>query len=163
MPIAQCRLRFTYRGLLIAWRKVPSTDCLLRYSATIALTAGLSHDHSLSAICSEAPIARNAARSTQGALCLSYGTIAEPLIVALKRKYRAWARYFLWPASPRQSGRSDRPMNNHMSYCSAISTSTPAGKSRRISASTVLSVGSTMSIRRWCVRISNWSRDVLFT
>ena len=48
-------------------------------------------------------------------------------------------------------------------YCSAISTSTPAGKSKRINASTVLSVGSTMSIRRWCVRISNWSRDVLFT
>ena len=40
-------------------------------------------------------------------------------------------------------------------YCSLISTSTPAGKSNFISASTVLSVGSTMSIRRWCVRISN--------
>src|SRR3546814_11555797 len=33
-------------------------------------------------------------------------------------------------------------------YCSAISTSTPAGRSRRIRASTVLSVGSTMSIDR---------------
>ena len=31
-----------------------------------------------------------------------------------------------------------------------------------MSASTVLSVGSMMSIRRRCVRISNWSREVLF-
>ena len=44
-----------------------------------------------------------------------------------------------------------------------ISTSTPAGKSSFIKASTVFSVGSTMSIKRWCVRISNWSREVLFT
>ena len=42
-----------------------------------------------------------------------------------------------------------------MNYCSLISTSTPAGRSSFISASTVLSVGSTMSIRRWWVRISN--------
>jgi small subunit ribosomal protein S10 len=50
-----------------------------------------------------------------------------------------------------------------MAYCSLISTSTPAGRSSFISASTVLSVGSTMSIRRWWVRISNWSREVLLT
>ena len=48
-------------------------------------------------------------------------------------------------------------------HCSLISTSTPAGRSSFISASTVLSVGSTMSISRWWVRISNWSREVLFT
>ncbi|CFN67278.1 Uncharacterised protein [Bordetella pertussis] len=41
-----------------------------------------------------------------------------------------------------------RGASPHTSYCNAISTSTPAGRSRRISASTVLSVGSTMSIRR---------------
>src|SRR3989344_1621069 len=48
-------------------------------------------------------------------------------------------------------------------HCSLISTSTPAGRSSFIRASTVLSVGSTMSIRRWWVRISNWSREVLLT
>lgn len=37
---------------------------------------------------------------------------------------------------------------NDSNYCSLISTSTPAGKSSFISASTVLSVGSTISIRR---------------
>ena len=42
-----------------------------------------------------------------------------------------------------------------LNYCNLISTSTPAGRSNFIKASTVLSVGSTMSIRRWCVRISN--------
>ncbi|VDY04781.1 protein of unknown function [Thiomonas sp. Bio17B3] len=40
-------------------------------------------------------------------------------------------------------------------HCSLISTSTPAGRSSFIKASTVLSVGSTMSIRRKWVRISN--------
>ena len=44
-----------------------------------------------------------------------------------------------------------------------ISTSTPAGRSSFISASTVLSVGSMMSISRRCVRISSWSREVLST
>lgn len=42
-----------------------------------------------------------------------------------------------------------------INYCNLISTSTPAGKSSFINASTVLSVGSTMSIRRTWVRISN--------
>ncbi len=40
-------------------------------------------------------------------------------------------------------------------YCNLISTSTPAGKSNFIRASTVFSVGSTISINRKCVRISN--------
>ena len=40
-------------------------------------------------------------------------------------------------------------------YSTLILTSTPAGRSSFIRASTVLSVGSMMSIRRWCVRISN--------
>src|SRR5688500_1042483 len=44
-----------------------------------------------------------------------------------------------------------------------ISTSTPAGRSSFISASTVWGVGSKMSIRRLCVRISNCSRDFLST
>ena len=45
----------------------------------------------------------------------------------------------------------------------AITAPSGAGKSSFMSAATVLSVGSTMSISRWCVRIPNWSRDVLFT
>ena len=40
-------------------------------------------------------------------------------------------------------------------HCNLISTSTPAGRSSFISWSTVLSVGSMMSISRRCVRISN--------
>src|SRR5437870_10061832 len=44
-----------------------------------------------------------------------------------------------------------------------ISTSTPAGKSNFISASTVCGVGSRMSSSRLCVRISNCSRDFLST
>lgn len=51
MPIAVYLSRTAY-----CMAQSTSTDCLLRYSATIALTAGLSHDHWLSAICSEAPI-----------------------------------------------------------------------------------------------------------
>src|SRR5574340_89582 len=48
-------------------------------------------------------------------------------------------------------------------FYNLISTSTPAGRSSFIRASTVLSVGSMMSIRRRCVRISNWSRELLLT
>ena len=44
-----------------------------------------------------------------------------------------------------------------------ISTSTPAGRSSFISASTVCCVGSSMSNSRLCVRISNCSRDFLST
>src|SRR5271163_823262 len=44
-----------------------------------------------------------------------------------------------------------------------ISTSTPAGRSSFIRASTVCGVGSKMSSRRLCVRISNCSRDFLST
>src|SRR5579864_773018 len=44
-----------------------------------------------------------------------------------------------------------------------ISTSTPAGRSSFISASTVCGVGSRMSSKRLCVRISNCSRDFLST
>src|SRR3990172_3348244 len=44
-----------------------------------------------------------------------------------------------------------------------ISTSTPAGRSNLISASTVWGVGSKMSSNRLCVRISNCSRDFLST
>src|SRR5262249_8870893 len=44
-----------------------------------------------------------------------------------------------------------------------ISTSTPAGRSSFISASTVCWVGSRMSNNRLCVRISNCSRDFLST
>src|SRR5260370_29986217 len=46
---------------------------------------------------------------------------------------------------------------------SLISTSTPAARSSFISASTVCGVGSTMSSRRLCVRISNCSRLFLST
>src|SRR5689334_17447201 len=45
---------------------------------------------------------------------------------------------------------------------SLISMSTPAGRSRRISESTVLGVGSMMSISRLCVRISKCSRESLY-
>src|SRR5204863_5738432 len=44
-----------------------------------------------------------------------------------------------------------------------ISTSTPAGRSSFMSASTVWGVGSKMSSSRLCVRISNCSRDFLST
>src|SRR5262245_20871728 len=44
-----------------------------------------------------------------------------------------------------------------------ISTSTPAGRSSFINASTVCGVGSKMSTSRLCVRISNCSRDFLST
>jgi hypothetical protein len=44
-----------------------------------------------------------------------------------------------------------------------ISTSTPAGRSSFINASTVCGVGSKMSISRLCVLISNCSRDFLST
>src|SRR5207253_6575310 len=44
-----------------------------------------------------------------------------------------------------------------------ISTSTPAGRSSFISASTVSCVGSRISSSRLCVRISNCSRDFLST
>ncbi|HBP31241.1 MAG TPA: hypothetical protein DD666_17770 [Advenella kashmirensis] len=49
-----------------AYCKVPfaETDCLLRYSATIALAAGLSQGRSLSPICGEPPVARNGTRYT---------------------------------------------------------------------------------------------------
>src|SRR5690606_17553084 len=45
---------------------------------------------------------------------------------------------------------------------SLISMSTPLGRSRRISASTVCGVGLTISINRLCVRISNCSRESLY-
>src|SRR5260370_20025222 len=44
---------------------------------------------------------------------------------------------------------------------SLISISTPAGRFNRVNASTVLLVGSIISIRRLCVRISNCSRASL--
>src|SRR5208337_2030264 len=44
-----------------------------------------------------------------------------------------------------------------------ISTSTPAGRSSFIKASTVCCVGSRISSKRLCVRISNCSRDFLST
>src|SRR5262249_47603825 len=45
---------------------------------------------------------------------------------------------------------------------SLISMSTPAGRSSRMSESTVFGVGSMMSIRRLCVRISKCSRESLY-
>src|SRR5205814_6995959 len=44
---------------------------------------------------------------------------------------------------------------------SLISMSTPAGRSRRMSESTVFGVGEWMSIRRLCVRTSKCSRESL--
>ena len=72
------------------------------------------------------------------------------------------------PALRKHEGRANPAFGaSHRSgsprHCSLISTSTPAGRSSFISASTVLSVGSTMSISRRWVRISSWSRDVLLT
>jgi len=42
-------------------------------------------------------------------------------------------------------------------------TSTPAGRSRFMSLSTVAAVGAVMSTRRECVRVSNCSRESLLT
>src|SRR5215471_13885326 len=58
-----------------------------------------------------------------------------------------------------------QPQTSNLYLCSfpnaLISTSTPAGRSSFMSASTVWGVGSRMSISRLCVRISNCSRDFL--
>src|SRR6185312_3143199 len=60
--------------------------------------------------------------------------------------------------------RRARPPERQVHFSKAlISTSTPAGRSSFISASTVCCVGSRMSISRLCVRISNSSRDFLST
>ena len=48
-----------------------------------------------------------------------------------------------------------------MPFTSLISMSTPAGRSSRISESTVFGVGEWMSIRRLCVRTSKCSRESL--
>src|SRR5699024_10033344 len=50
----------------------------------------------------------------------------------------------------------------HWCPYSLISMSTPAGRSRRISESTVFGVGSRMSMSRLCVRISKCSRESLY-
>src|SRR2546421_4721530 len=55
----------------------------------------------------------------------------------------------------------DLPVHQSVPY-SLISMSTPAGRSRRMSESTVLGVGSMMSISRLCVRISKCSRESLY-
>src|SRR5699024_8710846 len=47
-------------------------------------------------------------------------------------------------------------------YYNLISISTPEGRSRRMSESTVCGVGLTISISRLCVRISNCSRPSLY-
>src|SRR5690606_37811948 len=60
---------------------------------------------------------------------------------------------------PRRGGEDRR--RGRLDQFSLICTSTPAGSSSFISASTVLSVGSRMSIRRLCVRSSYWSRASL--
>src|SRR5262249_24918120 len=57
---------------------------------------------------------------------------------------------------------ADDPCERHR-YCSLISTSTPAARSSLPRASMVCWVGSRMSSRRLCVRISNCSRDFLST
>src|SRR5579885_941643 len=51
--------------------------------------------------------------------------------------------------------------DNKVLYYSLTSMSTPAGRFKRVSASTVLLVGSMISIKRLCVRISNCSRASL--
>src|SRR5271157_4976820 len=68
-------------------------------------------------------------------------------------------------ASLRRTAERGRPHINYLcSFPNAlISTSTPAGRSSFISASTVCCVGSRISSRRLCVRISNCSRDFLST
>ena len=62
---------------------------------------------------------------------------------------------------------NDPRLTTHDYLCSLpkalISTSTPAGKSSFIKASTVCCVGSRMSSRRFCVRILNCYRDFLST
>ena len=49
-------------------------------------------------------------------------------------------------------------LSNHEKTYALIFTNTPAGTTRRLSASTVRAVGSKISITRLCVRISNCSR-----
>src|SRR5437879_9702104 len=73
-----------------------------------------------------------------------------------------------WPRARGEPVRAHLPYPTHLTYlCSLpnalISTSTPAGKSSFISASTVWGVGSKMSMSRLCVRTSNCSRDFLST
>src|SRR5690606_698402 len=58
---------------------------------------------------------------------------------------------------------SAKPPVRPIPYWSLIWTSTPAARSSFMSASTVLSVGLTISIRRLCVRSSYWSRASLLT
>src|SRR5215470_15665553 len=65
------------------------------------------------------------------------------------------------PASRRGPASVGQRTNVRQTHYNLISTSTPAGRSSFISASTVLSVGSMMTIRRRCVLISSWSREVL--
>src|SRR5207247_1644726 len=70
------------------------------------------------------------------------------------------------PASSRSSARSalrPRPPHRRSFSNALISTSTPAGRSSFISASTVCEVGSRMSSSLLCVLISNCSRDFLST
>src|SRR5262249_42751050 len=55
----------------------------------------------------------------------------------------------------------DLPVHQWSPY-SLISMSPPAGRSSRMSESTVFGVGSMMSIRRLCVRISKCSRESLY-
>ena len=62
-----------------------------------------------------------------------------------------------------QPGHAQLPTQQTLNHQSLISISTPAGTFRRISASTVLEVGSNTSINRLWVRISNCSRLFLST
>src|ERR1700730_18332502 len=69
----------------------------------------------------------------------------------------------IWPKYLGHADLSAQQSTEHILITpySLISISTPAGRFNRVRASTVLLVGSIISIRRLCVRISNCSRASL--
>src|SRR5690606_10447563 len=78
----------------------------------------------------------------------------------LQDGHRDMAAVFLEDAGHAHLLRDDAGAH-HFSSFNLMSTCTPAARSSLPSASTVCGVGSTMSSRRLCVRISNCSRDFL--
>src|SRR3984957_13593350 len=90
-----------------------------------------------------------------------FGAVADNLAVA-KTQHRHRHVFTGFGEQPRHTYLLRQHSGTHCLFpsrpYSLISTSTPAARSSFISASTVCGVGSTMSSRRLCVRISNCSR-----
>src|SRR6516164_6846989 len=97
---------------------------------------------------------------------LLFGAVADDLAIA-EPQYGHW---HMFTAFGEQARHADFLCEHSGTHCvllrgpySLISTSTPAARSSFMSASTVCGVGSTISSRRLCVRISNCSRLFLST